>query len=77
MRFRAGGKSTTFKFDIVKLEDKAVKQEFSSVIASNMRNSIKVQAEYAEMEDTWEEVKDSVKAVACEVLGPYIIYKLK
>jgi hypothetical protein len=77
MRFRAGGKSTTFKFDIVKLEDKAVKQEFSSVIASNMRNIIQLQAEDAEMEDTWEAVKDSVKTVACEVLVSYIIYKLK
>jgi hypothetical protein len=38
-------RSTTFKFDIGKLKDKAVKQEFSLVIASNMRNNIQSQAE--------------------------------
>jgi hypothetical protein len=49
MRFRAGGKSTTFKFDIGKLIDKAVKQEFISVLISNMRNNIQLQAEDVEV----------------------------
>jgi hypothetical protein len=39
--------------------DKAVKQEFISALMSNMRNNIQLQAEDAEVEDTWEVVKDS------------------
>jgi hypothetical protein len=50
MRFRSGGKSKTFKFDIGKLKDKAVRQEFSLVIESNMRSNIQLQAEDAEVE---------------------------
>jgi hypothetical protein len=77
MVFRAGGKSTTFKFYIGKLKDKVVEQEFSSVIASNLRNNIQLGAGDAEGGDTWEVVKDSVEAAACEVLGPFIKGKAK
>jgi hypothetical protein len=47
------------------------------VITSNMKNNIQLQTEDAQMEDTWEVVKDSVKAAACEVLGSYIKGKAK
>jgi ABC-type transport system involved in cytochrome bd biosynthesis fused ATPase/permease subunit len=77
MVFRAGGKSTTFKMYIGKLKDKVVEQEFSSVIASNLRNNIQLGAEDAEVEDTWEVVKDSVEPAACEVLGLFIKGKAK
>jgi hypothetical protein len=77
MRLCAGGKSTTFKFGIIKLKDKSVKQEFSSVMASSMRNNIQLQTEDAEVEDTWEVMKDSVKAAPCDVLGPYFKSKTK
>jgi hypothetical protein len=77
MRLCAGGKSTIFKFGIRKLRDKSVKQEFSSVMASNMINNIQLQTEDAEVEDTWKVMKDSVKAAPCEVLGPYFKSKAK
>jgi glucose-6-phosphate 1-dehydrogenase len=70
-------KKYELKFDIGKLKDKAVKRGFNSVITSNMRNNIQLQTEDAEVEDTWEVVKDSVKAAACEVLGPYTKSKAK